>query len=93
MRPIFHSGRGSEYVSAPFCATVGRLGMQQSANASGPGHNAHTETFFHSRKAELIRDVTVLTERLLRTELTRLHALLQQDSRTLLSRVPVASCL
>ncbi|CAN5909972.1 hypothetical protein BH11GEM1_BH11GEM1_10580 [soil metagenome] len=60
---IFHSERGSEYMGAPFCTTVARLGMQQSANASGPGDNAHAESFFHSLKAELTRGVTFLTER------------------------------
>ena len=67
---IFHSDRGSEYMGAPFCATVARLGMQQSANANGPGDNAHAESFFHSLKAELTRGVTFLTERGLRRELT-----------------------
>ncbi len=67
---IFHSDRGSEYMGAPFCATVTRLGMQQSANASGPGDNAHAESFFHSLKAELTRGVLFVTERALRTELT-----------------------
>ena len=44
--------------------------MQQSANANGPGDNAHAESFFHSLKAELTRGVTFLTERGLRRELT-----------------------
>jgi len=83
---IFHSDRGSEYMGAAFCATVARLGMQQSANVSGPGDNAHAESFFHSLKAELTRGVTFLSERALRTELTtylryyntiRLHSGLQ----------------
>ena len=64
---IFHSDRGSEYMGAAFCATVARLGMQQSANASGPGDNAHAESFFHSFKAELTRGAFFSTERLLRT--------------------------
>ena len=67
---IFHSDRGSEYMGAPFCATVARLGMRQSANAKGPGDNAHAESFFHSLKAELTRGATFLTERALRTALT-----------------------
>jgi putative transposase len=67
---IVHRDRGSEYMGTPFCTTVARLGMQQSANASGPGDNAHAESFFHSLKAELTRGVTCLTERALRVELT-----------------------
>jgi putative transposase len=58
-------------MGAPFCATVARLGMLQSANASGPGDNAHAESFFHSLKAELTRGVTFPTERALRSALTR----------------------
>jgi putative transposase len=67
---MFHSDRGSEYMGVAFCATVARLGMQQSANVSGPGDNAHAESFFHSLKAELTRGVTFSTERALRTALT-----------------------
>jgi transposase InsO family protein len=67
---IFHSDRGSEYMGADFCATVAHLGMQQSANVSGPGDNAHAESFFHSLKAELTRGVTFTNERVLRTALT-----------------------
>jgi transposase InsO family protein len=68
---IFHSDRGAEYMGAPFCATVSRLGMLQSASANGPGDNAHAESFFHSLKAELTRGVTFLSERTLRAELHR----------------------
>jgi transposase InsO family protein len=67
---IFHSDRGSEYMGAACCATVARLGMQQSANVSGPGDNAHAESFFHSLKAELTRGVIFTSERVLRTALT-----------------------
>ena len=67
---IFHSDRGSEYMGAAFCATVARLGMHQSANANGPGDNAHAEPFFHSLKAELTRGVIYSHERVLRTALT-----------------------
>src|SRR5205085_10494142 len=67
---ILHSDRGVEYMGAPFCATVTRLGMQQSANANGPGDNAHAESFFHLLKAELTRGVNFLSERVVRRELT-----------------------
>ena len=52
-----------------FCATVARLGMHQSANVSGPGDNAHAESFFHSLKTELTRGVIFPTERTLRAAL------------------------
>ena len=67
---IFHSDRGSEYMGAAFCATVARLGMQQSANVSGPRDNAHAESFFHSLKAELTRGTTFTSDRGLHTALT-----------------------
>ncbi len=57
-------------MGAHFCATVARFGMQQSANASGSGDNAHAESFFHSLKAELTRGATFLTEPALRRALT-----------------------
>jgi putative transposase len=82
---IFHSDRGSEYMGAPFCAHVARLGLLQSASVRGPGDNAHMESFFHSLKAELIRGVVFATEHALRNALrhyiryynaTRLHSAL-----------------
>lgn len=80
---IFHSDRGSEYMSATFGACVARLGMLQSASARGPGDNSHVESFFHSLKAELTRGVAFTTETALRRALigylryynaTRLHS-------------------
>jgi putative transposase len=68
---IFHSDRGSEYMGASFCTRVQQYGMLQSANVSGPGDNAHAESFFHTLKAELTRGVTFLTDRALRTALQR----------------------
>jgi transposase InsO family protein len=82
---IVHSDRGSEYLGAPFCAAVARLGFQQSASVRGPGDNAHMESFFHSLKAELTRDETFASDRALRAALagylryynaTRLHSAL-----------------
>ena len=64
---IFHSDRGSEYMGAPFCTHVARLGFVQSASVRGPGDNAHMESFFHSLKAELTRGVVFTDERQLRT--------------------------
>ena len=82
---IFHSDRGSEYMGAPFCAHVARLGVLQSASVRGPGDNSHMESFFHSLKAELTRGVVFPTEHTLRRALrgylryynaTRLHSAL-----------------
>ena len=89
---ILHSDRGSEYMGAPFCTHVARLGFAQSASVRGPGDNAHMESFFHSLKAELTRGVVFTDERRLRTALqqymryyntTRLHS-------SLASRSPLA---
>ena len=68
---IFHSDRGSEYMGAVFCAHVAQFGMLQGANVSGPGDNAHAESFVHSLKAELTRGVTFRTASDLRRELAR----------------------
>jgi putative transposase len=82
---IFHSDRGSEYLGAPFCAQVARLGFLQSASGRGPADNSHIESFFHSLKAELTRGVVFPTEHVLRRALhryvryynaTRLHSAL-----------------
>jgi len=86
---IFHSDRGSEYMGAPFCAHLARLGFVQSASVRGPGDNAHMESFFHSLKAELTRGVVFTNERQLRGALhqylryyntTRLHSSLAYRS-------------
>lgn len=68
---IFHSDRGSEYMGAPFCAHVARLGFLQSASVRGPGDNSHMESFFHSLKAELTRGTVFPTEAALRAALRR----------------------
>jgi putative transposase len=82
---IVHSDRGSEYLGAPFCARVARLGFLQSASGRGPADNSHMESFFHSLKAELTRSVVFPTEEALRRALhryiryynaTRLHSAL-----------------
>ena len=86
---IFHSDRGSEYMGAPFCTHLARLGVVQSASVRGPGDNAHMESFFHSLKAELTRGVAFANDRQLRTALqqylhyyntTRLHSSLAYRS-------------
>ena len=97
---IFHSDRGSEYMGAACCATIARLGMQQSANASGPGDNANAESFCHSLKAELTRGVLFTTERMLRIALTasmryyntnRAGAVIRMSANSLKSRCKMAT--
>ena len=66
---IFHSDRGSEYMGAPFCRAVARLGLLQSASVRGPGDNAHAESFFHSLKAELTRGAHFATDHALHAAL------------------------
>lgn len=68
---IFPRDRGSEYMGAACCTHVAQLGMRHSANVLGPRDNAHAESFFHSRKAELSRGVTFRTASALRRELAR----------------------
>ena len=80
---VFHSDRGSEYMGAPFCTHLARLGFVQSASVRGPGDNAHMESFFHSLKAELTRGAVFTDDQQLRRALqtymryyntTRLHS-------------------
>jgi len=66
---IFHSDRGSEYLAVRFRDRLAHLGILQSANTSGPGDNAHMESFFHSLKAETTRGRTFTTEAALRAVL------------------------
>ena len=68
---IFHSDRGSEYMTAPFRSCVTQLGILQSASTRGPEDNAHMESFFHSLQAELTRGVSFTTPRELRDALQR----------------------
>ena len=59
---IFHSDRGTEYLARPLRTYLAERGVRQSANASGPGDNAHMESFFHSLKAEAIRGYHFATD-------------------------------
>jgi len=59
---IFHSDRGTEYLARPLRTFLAARGVRQSANASGPGDNAHMESFFHSLKAEAIRGYHFATD-------------------------------
>ena len=82
---IFHSDRGSEYLAESLRTFLAAHGVRQSACSSGPGDNAHMESFFHSLKAEVVRGVSFPTDAALRHTLrhffryynhTRLHSAL-----------------
>lgn len=69
---IFHSDRGSEYVTAALRDRLRACGARQSAARVGtPGDNAHMESFFHSLKAELIHGRRFTTEPQLRLAVQR----------------------
>lgn len=68
---IFHSDRGSEYAAAAFRDRLAALGVQQSATQTGPGDNAHMESFFHSLKAELVHGTRFATGTSLRQQVAR----------------------
>lgn len=66
---IFHSDRGSEYLTETLRTFLAAQGVRQSACTSGPGDNAHMESFFHSMKAEATRGRHFATDAELRTVL------------------------
>jgi putative transposase len=54
-KPIFHSDRGSQYGSAAFRGILRESGMRQSMSArANPYHNAWTESFMGTLKAEML---------------------------------------
>ena len=54
---IFHSDRGSQYGSSAFRQWLRAAGMEQSMSArANPYHNAWTESFIGTLKAEMLRD-------------------------------------
>ena len=54
---IFHSDRGSQYGSSAFRQRLSAAGMEQSMSArANPYHNAWTESFIGTLKAEMLRD-------------------------------------
>jgi transposase InsO family protein len=54
-KPIFHSDRGSQYGSAAFREILRQAGMLQSMSArANPYHNAWTESFMGTLKAEML---------------------------------------
>jgi putative transposase len=54
---IFHSDRGSQYGSTLFRALLRRAGLRQSMSArANPYHNAWSESFIGTLKAEMLQD-------------------------------------
>lgn len=49
---VFHSDRGIEYTATAFRDRLRALGFLQSSALTGPGDNAHIESFFHTLKTE-----------------------------------------
>jgi transposase InsO family protein len=55
-KPIFHSDRGSQYGSAVFRECLSKAGLRQSMSArANPYHNAWTESFMGTLKAEMLQ--------------------------------------
>lgn len=56
-KPIFHSDRGSQYGSGAYRQLLRQAGMRQSMSArANPYHNAWTESFMGTLKAEMLQD-------------------------------------
>ncbi|MFJ2022179.1 IS3 family transposase [Streptomyces nodosus] len=69
---IFHSDRGSNYMSAEFGKTLDRLGLRRSAGRTGICFdNAMAESFFGALKNERVSRVTYLTREAARQDITR----------------------
>ncbi|MEN3584094.1 IS3 family transposase [Streptomyces sp. ZYX-F-203] len=71
-RAIFHSGRGSNYMSAEYAGALKKLGLRQSAGRTGICFdNAMAESFFGALKNERVSRVTYLTREAARQDITR----------------------
>lgn len=69
-KPIFHSDRGSQYGSAAFREILHQSGVRQSMSArANPYHNAWTESFVGTLKAEMLDGGCFINARDARTEL------------------------
>ncbi len=69
---IFHSDRGIEYAAQPYREQLQRLGIVQSMNRPKQmNDNAHMESFFHTMKSELHRQLNVDSDHQLRQVLRR----------------------
>ena len=69
---IFHSDRGSNYMSADYADVLKELGLRQSAGRTGICFdNAMAESFFGALKNERVSRVTYLTREEARQDITR----------------------
>lgn len=66
---IFHSDRGIEYSATAFRDCLRWYGGEQSSALTGPGDNAHMESFFHTLKTERLHGRQFATVQPLRREL------------------------
>ena len=67
---IFHSDRGSQYGSSAYRAQLSRAGLRQSMSArANPYHNAWTESFMGTLKAEMLQGGSFIDAEDARTEL------------------------
>lgn len=67
---IFHSDRGSQYGSSLYRNLLNQAGLRQSMSArANPYHNAWTESFMGTLKAEMIQDRSFLDQKHARQEL------------------------
>lgn len=67
---IFHSDRGSQYGSRSYRQLLARAGMRQSMSArANPYHNAWTESFMGTLKAEMLQNGRFINETDARREL------------------------
>jgi putative transposase len=68
-KPIFHSDRGSQYGSGAYRALLNKSGIRQSMSArANPYHNAWTESFMGTLKAEMLQDGCFMNARDAQTE-------------------------
>lgn len=68
-KPIFHSDRGSQYGSSAYRQLLRQAGMRQSMSArANPYHNAWTESFMGTLKAEMLQDGCFINAQDARTE-------------------------
>jgi transposase InsO family protein len=69
-KPIFHSDRGSQYGSGAYRQILRQAGMRQSMSArANPYHNAWTESFMGTLKAEMLQDGCFINAQDARTEI------------------------
>lgn len=69
-KPIFHSDRGSQYGSGTYRQLLRQAGIRQSMSArANPYHNAWTESFIGTLKAEMLQDGCFINAQDARTEI------------------------